>query len=378
MQDKLIFLIGPPRSGSTLLMRMLSTHSQIFSRPEPHLLTPLAHLGVYDNVDHAPFDQLQAAQATREFIADLPGGEADYLDALRAYCEVLYGRMLSTQDKPYFLDKTPANALILPFLAKVFPEARYIVLTRNPCSVWDSYAESFFDGDTQAAYDFNPVLERYVPAMAAFLREKPVDLVHVRYEDVVTEPEEQLKRIYAHIGVPHEPDTVNYGAKQPAVTGGLGDPIGVSQHKKPVTSSLEKWARNTVADPARLDLLQRIIANLDPADVRTWGYDPDTLFEPIDRVDAAEARAKLEAKRRKDRFDRYKMQRRVLVLLRRNMDGTALGRLVLKTRFLCDVLLRGAGRGFSIYRDHRYGQPRGASEAPLGQATGLEGADLDG
>ena len=57
---------------------------------------------------------------------------------------------------------------------------------------------------------------------------------------------------------------------------------------------------------------------------------------------------------------------------------TALGRLVLKTRFLCDVLLRGAGRGFSIYRDHRYGQPRGASEAPLGQATGLEGADLDG
>ena len=39
MQDRLIFLIAPPRSGSTLLMRMLSSHSAIYSRAEPHLLT---------------------------------------------------------------------------------------------------------------------------------------------------------------------------------------------------------------------------------------------------------------------------------------------------------------------------------------------------
>ncbi len=41
-------------------MRMLSSHSAIYSRPEPHLLTPLAHLGFYDTVDKAPFDHLQA------------------------------------------------------------------------------------------------------------------------------------------------------------------------------------------------------------------------------------------------------------------------------------------------------------------------------
>ena len=96
MQDKLIFLIGPPRSGSTLLMRMVSTHSQIYSRPEPHLMTPLAHMGVYDNVDKAPYDQLQSAQSIAEFIRDLPGGEADYLDAVRAFSDVMYGRMLKT------------------------------------------------------------------------------------------------------------------------------------------------------------------------------------------------------------------------------------------------------------------------------------------
>src|SRR2546426_9036749 len=95
MESRLLFVIGPPRSGTTLLMRMLSSHSQIYSRAEPHLLTPLAHLGYYDTVDAAPFDHLQAAQAAREFVADLPAGEHDYLDACRAYCDVLYGCMLA-------------------------------------------------------------------------------------------------------------------------------------------------------------------------------------------------------------------------------------------------------------------------------------------
>src|SRR5260370_1766030 len=89
MDSRLLFVIGPPRSGSTLLMRMLSSHSAIYSRAEPHLLTPLAHLGYYDTVDTAPFDHLQAAQAVREFVADLPSGEQDYLDAFRAYTDLL-------------------------------------------------------------------------------------------------------------------------------------------------------------------------------------------------------------------------------------------------------------------------------------------------
>ena len=65
MESRLIFVIGPPRSGTTLLMRMLSSHSAVYSRAEPHLLTPLAHLGYFDTVDAAPFDHLQAAQAVR-------------------------------------------------------------------------------------------------------------------------------------------------------------------------------------------------------------------------------------------------------------------------------------------------------------------------
>src|SRR3990172_12183198 len=213
MEPRLLFVIGPPRSGTTLLMRMLSSHSAIYSRPEPHLLTPLAHLGFYDTVDSAPFDHLQAQQSVRQFVAELPRAEADYLDACRAYTDILYGRMLAARGKgkPLFLDKTPANALILPFIRKLYPAARYVMLTRHPAAIWSSYANSFFDGDYVAARKFNPILNRYVPAMAGFLRQRSVPLVQVGYEDLVQRPEAEMRRVFDFLGLPFEADAIEYG-----------------------------------------------------------------------------------------------------------------------------------------------------------------------
>lgn len=338
MEDKLLFVIGPPRSGSTLLMRMLSSHSAIYSRAEPHLLTPLAHLGFYATVEQAPFDHLQAQQAAREFVADLPRGEDDYLDACRAYTDILYGRMLAAcgKGKPLFLDKTPANALILPFLAKLYPRARYIVLTRHPAAVWSSYANSFFDGDYVAARKFNPILNRYLPAMARFLRAGAVPLVHVAYEALVQRPEEEMRRVFDFLGVPFEAEAIDYGSHEHD-TRGLGDPLGVQQHSRPVTASIEKWAHELAADPAKLALVRDMVGTIDDADLETWGFPRATLFDPV----AAAARGGAQPPARPPFFDRYRLQRKALVVLRRNIERNTFGRLVRRVRLVCDVLLRG-------------------------------------
>ena len=75
MQHELIFVIGPPRSGSTMLQRMLGSHSAIFTHPEPHIITPLAHLGYYASVDRAPYDHINAAEALRSRAQHLLPGE---------------------------------------------------------------------------------------------------------------------------------------------------------------------------------------------------------------------------------------------------------------------------------------------------------------
>ena len=176
MQDRLVFLIGSPRSGSTLLSRILGTHPEIFAPEEPHLITPIAHLGYYDSVETAPYDPIITRAAARALVSGLPGGEDEYLSALRAYTDAIYrglceaGSRHGTEDASLLLDKTPAYALSLDFLSRLYPEARYLVLTRNPIAVWSSFVDSFFDGDDRVAHEHNPLLERYVPAIARFIR----------------------------------------------------------------------------------------------------------------------------------------------------------------------------------------------------------------
>ncbi len=335
MEDKVIFVIGSPRSGSTLLARMIGAHSLIYGRPEPHLLTPLAHLGYYAKVDKAPYDAVLAAESTREFVADLPRGEQDYVDACRAYADTLYLRMLETKPgKTLFLDKTPAYALVLDFIARIYPAAHYVVLTRHPLAVFSSYAESFFNSDYQAAHDYNPILERYVPAIAKFLRERKAPIHHVVYEDLVRDPQRHLAEIFAFLGVPDEPAAVEYGRQQP-VEKGLGDPIGVAKHSRPTTESIDKWAVEVASEPARLRLCQEMIAHLDPADLALWGHPLESLWDPVERAGSTGAKPKPK------KLDRYRLERMLIVRLRRQVGRSNRLRKLLQTvRLGTDVLLR--------------------------------------
>jgi Sulfotransferase family len=334
MQDQVIFLIGAPRSGTTLLARMLSAHSLIHGRAEPHLITPIAHLGYYDTVQKAPYDHNNVQQAIKEVVPELPGGEADYLGALRAYTDRMYaGLLAAAPGKRFFLDKTPAYALVLPFLTRLYPEARYVVLTRHPLAVQSSYAESFFDGDYEVAIQHNPVLSRYVPALARLVRERPVPLVWVKYEELVKDPEQHLRRVCEHLQIPFEPDCLNYGERSESFKG-LGDPIGVHQHKTAVTTSVSKWAAEIANQPKVLALIGQVLNELDPADLDTLGYPRDKIVAQLEAARGAPVPIKAAAP------VRYKLERRALVALRRNIHHNALGRVLKRVRFALDVLLR--------------------------------------
>ncbi|MDH3214439.1 MAG: sulfotransferase [Myxococcales bacterium] len=337
MEDKLIFIVGSPRSGSTLLSRMLGSHPTVFSPAEPHLLTPLAHLGYYANVDKAPYDPFITQGAIREVVAKLPGGEPDYLRALRAYADAIYGRLLEASGRAMLLDKTPAYALVLDFVAKLYPNSRYVVLTRQPIAVWSSYVQSFFDGDHEAAHLHNPLLERYVPAIARFLREPPVPQCHVRYEDLVSRPADEMQRICAFAGLDFEPEMVEYGSGDDGrgqAARGLGDPITVAREKRPTTRSVERWAQDMAGDPGKVEQAQRILASLTDEDIETWGYARTDIAAALVAVDTGAARRKPGA------LTRHRIERKLLVFLRRNIHRNAFGRLVRRIRFACDVLLR--------------------------------------
>lgn len=336
MATTLLFLLGAPRSGTTMLERVLSSHSLIRGGPEPHLMTPLAHLGVWGNVSKAPYDHIVAALGQKAFVEQLPAGEADYWAACRAYSQHLYDRYMHGSGKAVCLDKTPEYATVLPFLCKVWPDAKYVVLTRHPAAVFASFANSFFDGDFELTQAHDPIVERYVPALAAFMRQSKVPFLHVRYEDFVRDPRLSLQRIHDFIGVPYEPSTLDY-SKGAGSGNGLGDPIGVKRYKEPSTLSLDKWAEELAADPAKFAFLKSLVLRVDPADLSQLGYPAETLWQPVE----ARLSSGKPATRVGRNLDRYALERKAIVrgraLVRRSKT---LRKIVATVRLTCDVLLR--------------------------------------
>ena len=339
MQDRLVFLIGSPRSGSTLLSRVLGAHSSIFAPEEPHLITPIAHLGYYDSVETAPYDPIITRAASRALVGALPGGEAEYLDALRAYSDALYsGLFENSGNAKLLLDKTPAYALSLDFLARLYPNARYIVLTRHPIAVWSSFVDSFFDGNDLVAHEHNPLLERYVPAIARFIRTAEVPVHRVQYENLVQEPEANARQICEFLDIEFEPGMVDYGSApdaKGASTRGLGDPTNVAQKSRPTTDSLAKWVTAARGKADRVTLYQEILARIADEDLETWGFTRAGIRAELDQIDLAGVPAPT------PKLTRYSLERKVLVAIRGQIHpGNTLGRWVRKFREICDVLLR--------------------------------------
>lgn len=336
MSVPMIFVISSPRSGSTMLERMLESHSMIQGGPEPHLLTPLAHMGPWAMVDKAPYDPAAASAGQTRLIGLLPEGEVDYWRACRAYGDVLYGRYLARSGKSLCLDKTPAYALILPFLVKVYPDAKYVVLTRHPLATFSSYANSFFDGDYFEAHRYNPLLNRYVPALAEFLRQDEVPGFHVKYEDLVQDPESWMERLYGYLGVPFERETIQYGHRAPSAVHakGLGDPIGVRRHDRPTTASIQKWVGELAADPSKLALMRGIVDQLSAADLATLGYPKETLWQPLEEFQGT-------PEPKKEPMTMYRLQRKAIVRLRNAARRQGLLRQALAgTRAACEHLLK--------------------------------------
>jgi hypothetical protein len=241
--------------------------------------------------------------------------------------------MLGPSGKRYFLDKTPAYALVLPFLTRLYPRARYVVLTRHPLAVASSYASSFFDGDWRAANRFNPVVNRYVPAMARMLREPPAHMLQVGYESLVRDPRAELERLCQFLELEFQPEMLRYGEHYQGSRRGPGDPIRVDQHARAVDSYVDAWHAALAQDRERRAIAEEIVAGLDADDVRLWGYEHATLLPPesLDTRGVREARTRLNA---------HKIQRRIMLALKRDIRGRPHGKLVQRLRYYCNVLLR--------------------------------------
>ncbi len=281
--QNLILILSPPRSGSTMLQRILGSHTEVLTHPEPHILTPLAFQGYFYQVEKAPYSHKNAAQAFREFVDFLPEKEEDYLNACRAYCDALYSRALKNSGKRYFLDKTPNYARsILPFIERLLPQAKIIILTRHPLAVLSSVAHTFYDGDYDRAYFSRNILGTTIPPVARFLKESRVEHIHVRYEELVSDPVQHVRQLFAYLNLDYQEGCISFGEHQ-HITKTYGDPK-IARHSSPITQQIDAWVTDLIQRPDRRDLCKMIIGKIQAEDLAAYGYPSETLWKPLEDV----------------------------------------------------------------------------------------------
>lgn len=218
---ELIFLLSLPRSGSTLLQRMLATHPKIATAAEPWMLLPQIYPFFYDNL-YAPYRNVDFQAAAKDFFDALPDGQYTYWKEVNDFIRRIYGT-LGTGAK-YFLDKTPRYSLIAPNLATLFPNSKFVFLFRNPLAilasinqVWGKKHWKIYTYKVDLFLGLNNLLETY-----KVLSEQG-RCVAVCYESLLKNPEEEIAKVFDFLDLSLG-DLDIFSFQQISLKGVMGDP----------------------------------------------------------------------------------------------------------------------------------------------------------
>jgi tetratricopeptide (TPR) repeat protein len=220
-----IFIVGLPRTGTTLTERIVSCHSQVESADETFFLQQVIRRvsGSESRENMSP--AIIGAAATKD-IGRIAEG---YLNAVD----------YRLSDRPIFIDKLPENILYLGFIAKAFPDAQMIHLRRNPMdSCFALYKQSFF----KFAYTLENLGRYYVAydRLRNHWKEVLKDrLIEVEYESLVADHEGQTRILLDKLGLDFEQACLDFDQnKTPSATAS-----SVQVREKAHTRSINKWKR---------------------------------------------------------------------------------------------------------------------------------------
>jgi Sulfotransferase family len=270
-----LFVLSLPRSGSTLLQRMLSTSPAVATASEPWLLLPQVYALRQDGA-RAAYGHRTAARALTDFADSLPGGRDAYLEEVRRMALAVYAR--AAGDAEWFVDKTPRYHLIVDDLMAMFPEARFIFLWRNPLAVAGSIIESFGAGRWNLDRYDGDLRDGLVRLVDAHERHDP-RATAVRYEDLVAEPEETVGRLLAFVGASAPADPAAFASV--GLAGRMGDRTGRARYSAVVTTSVERW-RETMRNPVRRRWCERYLDFLGDDRLARMGYDRRQIRDELD------------------------------------------------------------------------------------------------
>ncbi|MFA6156092.1 tetratricopeptide repeat protein [Mesorhizobium sp.] len=197
--DAPIFIVGMPRSGTTLVEQIIASHPQVYGAGE---------LGILKKA------------VGKQFPSTMPGGfpwgvsdvdDADFAEAGQAYLDMLHARYPNMR---HVTDKMPGNFLLVGFIHMMLPKARIIHCARDAAATCLSIYKVHFRGDSHRyGYDLGELADfhnLYTDIMAHWHKVLPGVVHDVRYEDFVADQDGQSRALIDYLGLPWDDAVLSF------------------------------------------------------------------------------------------------------------------------------------------------------------------------
>lgn len=270
-------ILSAPRSGSTLLQRVLASHSRVTTTSEPWVLLPLLSPLIADLPAQSGREPL-IHTAVSDFVTELPHGSHDYRAAVREFALDLYGKV-TPSPATHFIDKTPLYHLIVDEIMSTFPDGKFIFLFRNPLSVLASSIELFDEGRWEVARYHMALFRSFADLVPAWQRYQDRSM-KVRYEDLVEGEEGSWQGLTDYLELDWEPQVLK-SFSDVRLRGRMGDVTGTRAYSELSIAPLTKW-RASICNPLRRMWCARYLQWLGRERLAVMGYDLDGLMRELE------------------------------------------------------------------------------------------------
>lgn len=213
-----VFIVGMPRSGTSLVEQILASHSRVFGAGELNTVSRLV----------APVLARSRQTRSKQTRSRQKQAGPDHIESLASDIEVLRRGYLADlaaldipEPKTVITDKMPLNFRYIGFILSAFPDARLIHLKRDPMAVcWSVFRHYFSEGGNRYAYDMADLAafyKLYTDMMAFWHRCFPGKILEFSYERLTEDQEGQTRRLLAYCGLSWEPNCLDFHRTKRAV-----------------------------------------------------------------------------------------------------------------------------------------------------------------
>ncbi len=221
-----IFVLGMPRSGTTLTEQIIASHPQVHGAGELRDLLELVQQPLLGQ-HNLPYPE----NITRIDQPTLTAWGADYITRLRKH----------SATAAYVTDKMPANYMALGLIPLMLPNAKIIHVKRNPVDTCFSCFTRLFNRHQDATYDLTELGRHYMNYVRLMEHWRSIlpdgTFIEVQYEDIVADMEGQARRLIDYVGLPWDKACLDFHKNERSIR-----TASVTQVRQPIyTSSVERW-----------------------------------------------------------------------------------------------------------------------------------------